>query len=166
MYIKPFRNGREFETDLLIGTDRSRAQNSPEELGIKERICKPRYLSFSKSILLVKQNQQRGHRSHCPRTPFLKAMYNCIAPALRNGRQELRVFVALWSPLDFFHGVDFFFDYEGKIVTIDVTTKLWKLDYTADVLITAEEIRHNEHYNRARFIAHLLQIKERKFYYP
>ena len=161
MYIKSVGNGQDFQTELLLGIDKIEEQVSSEKSGKNDykKVHRPEYLPFSKSVLLVKRNQERGHKSRCPRTPFLKAMYNCIAPMLRKGRSKLRVFVALGSSLDIFHGVDCFFDYEGKIVTVDVTISSWKERYKADVLITLEDIQRNEHYRKARFIAQLLQTR-------
>ncbi len=163
MYIEA-RTGEEFEEELLRGSIReSRKNPKTEGLELKRkhksgrRPLKRGYVGFTKSLMIAKSHQPWKHDPKRPHAPFLREMYDCIAPSLRKGRHYLRVFIAIKTPLDYWHGVDFFFEYEGKVVTVDITLKPRKDFYKADILITLNDIQSNAHHRKAQEIARLLQ---------
>jgi len=51
---------------------------------------------------------------------------------------DLKLYTAVGSPLDFLHKVDAFIDYEGRIVTLDLTLRTETGKKTADVIISGE----------------------------
>lgn len=52
---------------------------------------------------------------------------------------ELKLYTALKSSLDIYHGIDGIFSFRGKIVTIDVTMNPHKDKYKADVIVFCPE---------------------------
>ncbi|MGB8815947.1 MAG: hypothetical protein WCC74_01755 [Minisyncoccia bacterium] len=119
-----------------------------------------RYVSYGKSIILVKCNQQKKWDPHYPHTKVARALFTSVASWLGVGKKtrELRIFVAIGTPLDLFHGVDLFFEYRHQIVTIDLKLKPRK-GIKAHFLITLEDIRENRYYQISREIASELNKK-------
>ena len=52
---------------------------------------------------------------------------------------KLKLYGAVNTPFDLFHGVDAFFEYEGRIVTLDLTLNEKKDEYKADFIINPEK---------------------------
>jgi len=158
LYIQA-RTGEELEEELLRGSIKANTEGSEFKRKHKGggKPLKRGYVDFEKSLMIAKSHQPWGHNPRRPRAPFLREMYDCIAPLLKKGRHYLRVFIAVKTPLDFWHGVDFFFEYEGNIVTVDVTLKPGKDFYKAKILITSNDILRNKHHRKAQEIARLLQ---------
>jgi len=69
---------------------------------------------------------------------------------------ELKFYTAVGSPLDFYHGVDGFFEFCGKVVTIDGTTNPEKLDAKANYVVNFGW-SHAELQTGAGQIAHALR---------
>lgn len=63
---------------------------------------------------------------------------------LHNVREKLGgkvlFFTAIGTPFDVYHGVDGWFEFRGKIVTIDVTKNPFKVSCKADVLLKDEHL--------------------------
>jgi hypothetical protein len=51
---------------------------------------------------------------------------------------KLKLYTAVGSPMDLFHGVDAIIDYDGKIVTMDLTLKPSDEGKKADVVVTGD----------------------------
>ena len=160
--------GEEFQEEILRGSikraeDCHSGANDESPLGTskatkpRKQDIRRRYLPFKKSIRMAKSHQPWGHKPRHPQAPFLREMFNCIAPQLRKGRHLLRIFISIDTPLDYWHGVDFFIEYEGRIVTVDVTVRESKDFYKADILITRSEVLRNIHREKAREIARRLR---------
>jgi hypothetical protein len=71
------------------------------------------------------------------------------------------MFVAVGTPLDSRYGVDLFFEYEGAIVTVDLTISERKEDPQADVVLTLADLEENLHYAISYRISSLLESRVR-----
>ncbi|MEK7621833.1 MAG: hypothetical protein AAB415_01510 [Patescibacteria group bacterium] len=79
------------------------------------------YVPFDEALTLVRSHQNWNPSD--PTTRRANDLHAEVALALElENWQELCFFSALKSPLDFFHGVDGFFEFRGRVVTIDLTT--------------------------------------------
>lgn len=66
-------------------------------------------------------------------------LFYYVAEALQvQHMTDLKVYPAFGSPLDVFHGVDLFFEYCGKICTVDLTINPNKDNYKANVIVNPE----------------------------
>jgi hypothetical protein len=161
--------GEELEEELL--RSRRKKEAGVAALSGKERPKKKRenkkghlgraYVDYERSLQLAMRHQPWGNNPRCPGTPFLKEMYNCIAPQLTKGSHRLRIFLAVGTPFDHWHGVDFFFEYEGIVVTVDVTIRPGKDKYHADILITRNDILCDAHHKKAQEIGRILKRASR-----
>ncbi len=76
---------------------------------------------------------------------------------------ELRIYTAIGSDLDRWHGIDAFFEFGGARVTLDVTLNRHKLDYgyKADFIVGEEAVENaSVRQERAQEIAHELRQRE------
>jgi hypothetical protein len=97
------------------------------------------YLPFGKSLELVKAHQPCDPSD--PEAGFANDLHASVALALGlEDWSELKLFTAVGSPLDFFHGVDAFFELRGKIVTIDVTINPNKCVAKADMVLNVSDL--------------------------
>lgn len=111
-----------------------------------------RFVPFVEALRLAQINQ-----SWDPSDPNLRVANDLHAEvALALGLddwRELRLFSAVNSPLDFFHGVDGWFEFRGRVVTMDVTTNPHKLSAKADFIIRPEDLGPEARPSTARLIA-------------
>jgi len=68
---------------------------------------------------------------------------------------ELALYTALNSPLDLFHGVDGWFEFNGRIVTLDLTRNPTKTSSNADIIIQESEL--DDLVSLGKRIANMLQ---------
>lgn len=87
-----------------------------------------------------------------PKTELACSLFRRITSRLPNGKKELRLYIAVGTCLDLL-GIDCFFEYRGRIVTVDLTTSVFKKDCRADILLTRWHFLKNEHYNIGSHIA-------------
>ncbi|MDA2936051.1 hypothetical protein MYX06_02440 [Patescibacteria group bacterium AH-259-L05] len=97
------------------------------------------YIPFRKSVALVKESQPWDPTDPNPR--IANDLHALVAIALgEDDFSELMLYTSTGSPLDRWHGVDAFFEYKGKIVTIDVTLNSQKGEYKADIIIYKKDV--------------------------
>lgn len=97
------------------------------------------YLSFRDSLEYAKNNQPVGWRVSDPASRFAGDLFSLVALKLGlDDWSELKLYGAVGTPLDIFHGVDGFFEYNGEIFTIDLTLNQHKDSYKADIVINPE----------------------------
>ena len=100
---------------------------------------KKRYMKYKEAMNLVKDKQAFEPGDPDPR--FANDLHASIAEKLKlDDYGKLKFFSSVDSPLDYYHGVDAFFEVEGKdgkkrIVTIDISGNSKKDKGKADVLI-------------------------------
>ena len=105
---------------------------------------------------------QLGWNPKKPKTPFSRRFFSSVAGSLKNlPHKYLRMFVAVGTPLDSRYGVDLFFEYEGAIVTVDLTISERKEDPQADVVLTLADLEENLHYAISYRISSLLESRVR-----
>src|SRR3990167_10601589 len=96
------------------------------------------YVPFRESVRLVEANQPWDPAD--PSTRGASDLHTQVAMALElEDWGELRLFSALKTPLDVFHGIDAFFEWRGRVVTLDLTSNQKKDEYKADLMIRPED---------------------------
>lgn len=117
------------------------------------------YVPFNKALALA-----RTHQNWNPSDPSSRPandLHSEVALALElEDWQELRLYSSVNSPLDYFHGVDGFFEFRGQVVTIDVTTNSRKVTAKADFVIHPADLDENRPVV-AKMIARALQAERR-----
>jgi hypothetical protein len=94
------------------------------------------HLPYKVAMARVRMNQPAGWNPKDPASKCMNNFHTLVAEALETtDYSELKLFSAVGSPLDFFHGVDAFFEFQGRIVTIDVTKNPHKLEGKADFIL-------------------------------
>ena len=113
---------------------------------VPKRLRRHRAHNLHKAIRRVRRYQCfLGWNPRRPKTELAQSLFRRVVSSLPNGKKELRLFLAIGTCLDLM-GVDFFFEYRGRIVTVDLTTSQYKKDYRADILLTRWHFLANEHY--------------------
>lgn len=116
-----------------------------EEVFTKIEIKWEGYMKYQDSLSQVINNQPHDWNPSDPPTRAGSDLYTRVAMSLEeiigdfNWSDELKLYTALKSPLDFYHGIDGMFSFRGKIVTIDVTMNPHKDRYKADVIVFCPE---------------------------
>ena len=94
------------------------------------------YFDFPKSVEYVKNNQPADWRVSDPKPRLAGDLFANVAEKLDlDDWEDLKLYTAVGTPLDLFHGTDAFFEYEGTIVTIDLTINDKKQQHKADFVI-------------------------------
>lgn len=97
------------------------------------------FFKFSDSVEYAKNNQPSSWRLSDPEPRFAGDLFATVAQGLGlDDWSELKLYGAVGTPLDIFYGVDAFFEYEGEIITIDVTLNKNKEVYKADFVVNPE----------------------------
>jgi len=76
-----------------------------------------------------------------PQAPLLRDIKEALIDQMDlsdKEADELKLYTAVDTPLDYLHGTDAFVEYKGKIVSIDITKKTSDIGKKADVIITDE----------------------------
>lgn len=77
----------------------------------------------------------------CPSLEGARILHGAVAKALRLvDATALKLFTSINTPLDRFHGVDGWFEFEGKIITIDLTLQEQKDHARANFVVHAQEL--------------------------
>ena len=102
------------------------------------------YLPYGVALARVRMNQPAGWDPKDPATKYMNNLHVLVAEALElEDYGDLKLLTAVGSPLDFFHGVDSLFEFQGQIVTIDVTKNPKKLGGKADFILQ-EDVLEDE----------------------
>ncbi|MDA2921881.1 hypothetical protein MYX07_01300 [Patescibacteria group bacterium AH-259-L07] len=97
------------------------------------------YIPYRKSLALVKRFQPWNPAE--PRPEVARALHASVALALNiEDWSELMLYTSINSPLDYYHGIDAFFEYKGRVVTLDVTINPHKGQYKADFTIYRKDV--------------------------
>lgn len=90
------------------------------------------YMPWHAAVEAVRKNQPRQPRPAIARLEKEIARYGFA----------VKFYTAVRSTLDQFHSVDGFFDFDGVLVTIDVTTNPNKVTGRADVIVQADDFEN------------------------
>ena len=96
------------------------------------------YMTYRSAMELAKATQPK---QLCPiANRFRKDVVRelSIAKGASVSDDQVRIFTAVGSPLDHYHSVDGWFEFEGLVVTFDVTLNPNKRHYRADVTVVME----------------------------
>lgn len=125
--------------------------------------AEPEYVPFRQAMARVRKSQPWDPTDPEPLVSSNLHAYVCLALGVEDW-SEVALYTSIGSPLDRFHGVDAFFHFRGRVVTIDVTANPHKNSYKADVILSAEAIENGGLKQVASKIAALLQGSSRTCY--
>ncbi len=96
------------------------------------------YLPYNQALKDVMAHQPWDPTDPEPR--FASDLHSCVAEELGiDDLSRLELYTAVGSALDVYHGVDCFFRFNGKIVTIDLTVNPNKDEYKADLVLNVSD---------------------------
>ena len=152
-YEPRMKSGEHYEKNLLGTVD----FDDPDYKRDLEKIKKPArlnsglnyYINFKDALGLVRKYQPKKEKSKervgldNPQKRFLDDLRWEIVEGLglkEEGVDKLRVYTSDGSPLDYLHGADFVIDWDGKIMTADISLKREKKAQSkkADIMILKE----------------------------
>lgn len=124
---------------------------TPKRIGRKFEIaclgyCPPdgppaRYQEFEPSKWWAIYHQPEDYDPRHPTGGLNDELYDRVYGFLpRRWRHFLNLYIAVGTSFDQWHGIDAFFFLNDAIVTIDVTTDLFKRSFKADFLVTEKEM--------------------------
>lgn len=106
----------------------------------------PKHGKFEELVSITKSIQQifNGWNPKEPSTEMGKDLYQRIKTHLKEGCGELRLYVSLGTPLDYYFGADCFFELKddngySSIVTIDLTINRNKRNSNADFILRGND---------------------------
>jgi len=103
------------------------------------------YKPYMVCVELVKKNQPKHWDPSSPTSRAANDLHALVVEALKLQDYDcVKLYTALHSPLDRWHGVDCFIEYNGKIVTIDLTVNPHKTDYKANVVLHEADVYNSE----------------------
>lgn len=100
------------------------------------------YMKWNDAKELARRNQPWSDPTN-PTCSIARQFRNSVVKSMglsEREQREVRLYTAVHTPFDVFHGVDGWFEFNGIVVTIDVTTNSHKDSCKADVLITANDL--------------------------
>ena len=155
MFIKNFDDGYQFEKEIFDISSREIAPFIKHYFNYKHR--RYRQSNFLNDFLIVKNIQEECFNwdPGKPHTEIGRILLQILSRYLRDGRGKVKLFCALGTPMDY-RGVDCFFEKDGYIVTIDWTIskeKTQKKKHVADFVISANDLRYDEHYKILKSVA-------------
>ncbi|MFZ2523396.1 MAG: hypothetical protein WAW92_03355 [Minisyncoccia bacterium] len=95
-----------------------------------------------------------------PGPDFANAVHALIFEKLEIDADELKYYTAVGSPLDVYHGIDAWFEYKGKIVTIDSTLRPDKDEHKADIVFHPPSDGLDRKVDKDQFIRYCEQLAE------
>ncbi len=117
------------------------------------------YVPFDRAVALAIAHQNWNPSD--PSSRLANDLHSEVALSLGlEDWQELHLFSSVNSPLDYFHGVDGFFEFRGRVVTFDVTTNCHKLSAKANFVLHPDDFEENRPVV-ARMIARALMVERR-----
>lgn len=87
------------------------------------------YMAFKEAKRFARDNQPKVMCNHACR--FRQAVASVMSVEL----EKVSIFTAVGTPLDKFHSIDGWFEFDGLTVTFDVTLSTHKVRYKADVVV-------------------------------
>lgn len=121
------------------------------------------YMSWKDSLVYAANHQPKGWDPSDPSLKDANDFHALVAMELGiESWDELRLFSSVHTPLDWYHGVDGFFVFKGKVVTIDVTLNPNKDEAKADFVVQGCELRDRVSLKHiARQVAQVLEQRSR-----
>jgi hypothetical protein len=110
------------------GADIERAVLGMPVVAPKER--RDDYMPFRDAVEYVKKHQPNA----LERSKIVRELRERVVALCDNIEMPVKFFTAVGTPLDTYHGIDAFFEQNGKIATIDISLKD-KEGHKADVLV-------------------------------
>ena len=119
------------------------------------------YLSYRESMRFVVEHQKWNPTD--PEPQRANDVHALVAMAMDiEDWSELGFFTAVGSQLDRFHGIDAFFVFEGRVVTIDVTLNPHKDEHKADFIVYEQDLESHQALNElAKRVADVLECERR-----
>jgi hypothetical protein len=130
-----------------------------EVVGRKKFAFDGNYLKWREALNWVIRNQFIIDNDPTePNTLMLSDLQFTVADTIGVDANQVRIYSALGSAFDFFHGVDLFITYEGRMVTIDLTINESKRasGYKADVILSEGDFEKENIWETAQGISLLL----------
>jgi hypothetical protein len=96
------------------------------------------YMKYRESMAWAINNQPDGWDPSDPPLREANDLHSRVALVIEEIRgeefdwSELKLYTSLHTPLDYYHGVDGFFEFGGRVATIDVTMNPNKVDEMID----------------------------------
>ncbi len=95
-----------------------------------------KYMPYKEAVKWACSHQPEGWDPTDPPTRWANDLHAYVAEALGlEDWSELEFYTSLDSPFDTYHGVDAFFLFRGRLVTLDITANLHKEEHKADVVV-------------------------------
>lgn len=113
------------------------------------------YLPYRQALALVRECQPWDPADPGPRMASDLHATVCMALELEDWFQ-LRLYTAVGSPADRYHGVDGWVEWQGRVVTLDLTTDPAKGFAKADFLVRPEDMEGSALEELARQVAEKL----------
>ena len=124
------------------------------------------YTTRPKAISQVKCFQPKDWNPTDPEPDIANDLHAhvCIALGLEEW-SEVAFYTAVGSPLDYYYGVDFFFELHNVVVTLDLTTNPKKTSYKADIIVHPHMTSKDGLQALGQEIAHQFQgrLKQRRW---
>ncbi|MDD4995250.1 MAG: hypothetical protein PHW53_02185 [Patescibacteria group bacterium] len=144
--------GRQYEADYFGAIDLNDEKLHEEIAKRKQPSKNPKFeyfmtfrdaLEVAKKFQPIDKSDPERHRVDPanPRAPLLRDLKESLIDLMNLGEKDadkLKLYTAVNSPLDWLHGTDAFVDYDGRIITLDLTLKPSAEGKKADVVITGE----------------------------
>ena len=123
---------------------------------VNRELSKVRARNFEEALEFARYSQPYiPWNPRKPGTHLSRMMFNRVARNLPHGDRELRLFVTVGLRLDLM-GVDCFFEYDHRVVTVDITTRPFKKNPRANVILTLDDMLRDRHYQIGDRIARYL----------
>lgn len=123
---------------------------------VDARLRAERVPSFKEGLKRVKGCQRElNWNPKRPKTELAHCLFRRVSKNLKNGKNKLRLYIAIGTRLDMM-GIDLFFEYDSRTVTIDLTVRERKDRARADIVITRDNMVRDEHYQIGDEIARML----------
>ena len=124
----------------------------------KEALKNNGYLNFNKAMMLAKESQA-GDPSD-PERGIANDIHAAVADSLgEEDYENLKFYSALGTPLDIFHGVDGFFEYDGATVTMDATINKNKDQESIKADVLLEEMPDPK-FEREKYLEYIKNISQ------
>jgi hypothetical protein len=145
------RLGRRFEQSFLGYTlrDEDNLYFNPEE-----------YISFVEALQEMMETQPVGYDPSSPTDGGVVELFQKVKDILEKDRDDLRLYIAVGTRMDFFHGVDAVFSWHNVNVTIDVTVDPNK-EYKSDICLRPCDVEDEDVFrSTAENIAIILKYRD------
>lgn len=99
------------------------------------------YMTWRESMAFAKEFQPKGWNPSEPNTKMANNLHARVCMAIEEricedlDWEKVKLFSAIGTPLDWYHGIDAWFEFEGTVVTIDLTVDQNKQSSKANLVI-------------------------------